>query len=328
MSADEQSARAALPECARPAFDDIVNRRVLGANNHIRMIGEMIEAIVQDGLNDGRSTGEVRRRIALVTDYFIATRGVSSQAIPNALQVMTKGLDRLADDEPLQDAAHRILGARDSFAEMSRRAAELVLTFATTLLANAKTIMAFDYSSTVEKVLQRLGGTDRTVIIPESRAISGGAPYLAACTAAGYRVRFVPDVALLHELRACDAVLMGAETFFADGTGFNTIGSDLVGLACKELGVPLYFLTTFQKLDIRNVHGMPKTLPHVDLAQEDPDFCPPGADLTTVGTTIPELIGVPAEHIRAFVTELGVIPATQLWEPSVRYHRELIGDHR
>jgi ribose 1,5-bisphosphate isomerase len=327
MSADEQSARAALPECAQPAFDDIVNRRVLGANNHIRMIGEMIEAIVQDGLNDGRSTGEVRRRIALVTDYFIATRGVSSRAIPNALQVMTKGLDRLAGDEPLQDAAARILGARDSFAEGSRRAAELVLTFATTLLADAKTIMAFDYSSTVEKVLQRLGGTDRTVIIPESRAISGGAPYLAACTAAGYRVRFVPDTALLHELRACDAVLMGAETFFADGTGFNTIGSDLVGLACKELGVPLYFLTTFQKLDIRNVHGMPKTLPHVDMAQENPDFCPPDADLTTVETTIPELIGVPAEHIRAFVTELGVIPASQLWEPSVRYHRELIGDH-
>lgn len=42
-------------------------------------------------------------------------------------------------------------------------------------------------------------------------------------------------------------------------------------------------------------------------------------------TMVPELIGVRPDHIRAFVTEFGVIPANQMWGPSVRYHQELTG---
>lgn len=268
MTINEAEARAALPESAVASFDNIVSKRVLGANNHVKMIGDMIEAIVHDGTRDQRSVAAVKRRITAVTEYFIATRGVSTQAVPNALRMMIKGLDEYPDEGDLGEIGPRILQTKDAFQSATEEAGAKVLEYATTLLSDARTIMPFDYSSTVEKTLVRLGGQGRTVIIPESRAINGGRPFVRPCSEAGYRVRYVPDVAIMHELATCDAVLMGAETFFADGTGFNTIGSDLVGLLCRELNVPLYFLTTFQKLDIRNIHGRPKTLPHVDLATD------------------------------------------------------------
>lgn len=325
MTINETAARSSLPDRSTAAFDDIVTKRVLGANNHVRMIGEMIEAIVVDGQEQGSSTGDVKRRITNVTEFFIATRGVSAQAIPNALRLMIKGLNDYPDDAPLAETGPGIVQTKDAFQQLTEQAGEKVLEHASTLLGDAQTIMAFDYSSTVERLLVRLGGHGRTVIIPESRAINGGRPFVRPCLDAGYQVRYVPDVAIMHELHQCDAVLMGAETFFPDGTGFNTIGSDLVGLVCCQLDVPLYFLTTFQKLDIRNIYGRTKTLPEVDLAEEAAEYLPEGIGAKTIQTLIPELIGVRPEHIRAFVTEKGIIPANQLWGPSVQYFEELTG---
>ena len=80
----DNNVRDILPVHMREAFDSIVEQRILGASNHIAMVGDMIEAIVQRGAEEHRPTAQVIEEIFAVTGFFIATRGEASQAVSNA----------------------------------------------------------------------------------------------------------------------------------------------------------------------------------------------------------------------------------------------------
>ena len=76
--------RGLLPYKVQSQFDDIALGRVLGASRHIRMIGDMFTAVGREELPDE----EKLKRCLLVGDYFKETRGKSSYAIINAINLM------------------------------------------------------------------------------------------------------------------------------------------------------------------------------------------------------------------------------------------------
>ncbi|MCB6288780.1 hypothetical protein LI276_22125, partial [[Clostridium] scindens] len=86
-------------------------------------------------------------------------------------------------------------------------------------------------SSSVEAFLRKINGPKR-IYIPESRVINGGAPFVQPCLEAGHQIHFIPDASMMYYMKSCDGVFMGAESIYPDGTGFNTTGSDIVGLLC------------------------------------------------------------------------------------------------
>ena len=57
------------------------------------------------------------------------------------------------------------------------------------------------------------------------------------------KVHFIADAAMLTVIRKIDAVLIGAETFYPDGSAFNTVGSDLLAEISDLYDVPYYVLT-------------------------------------------------------------------------------------
>jgi ribose 1,5-bisphosphate isomerase len=326
MNQDLKSVRNLLPIVVQSLFDDIVDQRVLGASNHISMIGQMIESIALDGKKNSREVNEIINHIHIVTDYFIRTRGAASQAISNALLLMTNQIEKVID-YPLQDAVDEIINNKNSYLAYSNRATEKVIDYASNVVASMTNIFVYDYSSTVDKLLKKIGGMDHqyTIYIPESRVIDGGLPYVKSCQEAQHHIKFFPDAALMYYLKECDVALMGAETFFPNGTGFNTTGSDLVGLACDYYRVPLYFLTPLIKVDVRPINGHKKELVIVNLKNKlTKDWNNPGL-AETIDFNAPELLGVIPEHISGFITEKGVIPAAQMFQVSVDYYKELGG---
>ncbi len=320
----EDKVRAILPEEAKEAFDAIVEQRVLGAGNHISMVGDMITAIVERGVREQRSVISVIEDIVEVTDYFIATRGEASQAVSNAIRLMVHNIRDYSDWE-MDKAAEAILMAKDSYAGTAAAAIEQCVAYGVRLAKDMENIFVYDYSSTVEKFLRRLGenGKDYQIYIAESRVIDGGKPFVKACQDAGHRIKFIPEASMMYYLKECDGAFMGAETFYPDGTGFNTTGSDIVGLICKYYGIPLYFLTPMIKVDIRPVTGGRKNLVFDDLKEKLSASW--GGDIKTEGIDFvtPELIGVAPEFIRAFITEEGIIPSGQIYGISMEYSRKL-----
>lgn len=319
--------REMLPGSVLEAFDSIVEQRVLGAGNHIAMVGDMIEAIVSRGVKEHRPTDRVIREIREVADYFIATRGEASQAVSNAILLMTHKLDDCGEME-IEEAAGLLLEAKNSYASKAADAVKSCVSYGVRLARTMDRIFVYDYSSTVEKLLRGLkdGEKQYEIYIAESRVIDGGVPFVKACQESGHRLRFIPDAAIMYYLKDCDGAFMGAETFYPDGTGFNTTGSDLVGLVCRHYGIPLYFLTPLIKLDMRPVYGLGKKLVYDDLRQKLTRCWPEDLDRESIDFITPELVGVGPEFIRGFITEQGVIPSSQMYGVSMEYSRSLRGE--
>lgn len=313
--------RSVLPDSVQSTFDDIVEQRILGASNHIQMIGEMIEAIAISQKEE-ESLATIIAKIKIVTNFFIATRGEASQAISNAIMLMVRGIDQLAD-QPRATGVKQIIDTKNNYLITSRKAIEMCVTYGVKLVTPLKKIFIYDYSSTVEKVIAGLPDNDYVIYISESSVINGGAPFLKVCQTTNRQIKFFPDAAMMYYLKECDIALMGAETFFPDGTGFNTTGSDLVALVCDHYQVPLYFITPMIKVDIRGIGGYRKELVINDLKEKYDSLAEEG---TQIDFKVPELLGVPAKRISGYVTESGIIPANQLYQSSLNYYQQIKGE--
>jgi len=316
--------REILPENMRGSFDSIVEQKVLGAGRHISMIGDMIVALAERGVRENHDTKRVIEEIQTIAAFFIKTRGEASQAVSNAILLMINNIDSLAD-LPMIAAGEAIIKQKNNYSQKAGEAVNQVVEYAVRLAEDMDQIFVYDYSSTVEQFLRRLAKNHKQyeIYIAESRVIDGGRPFVIACEEAGHRIRFIPEAAMMYFLKDCQGVFMGAETFYPDGTGFNTTGSDVVGLICDYFHVPLYFLTPMIKLDMRPVTGGEKNLVFRDLAGKLASNWGEKYSIKKIDFIVPELVPVKSEWIRAFVTEYGVIPAGQLFGISMKYSRNL-----
>ena len=183
-----------------------------------------------------------------------------------------------------------------------------------------RSVIAFDYSSTVAAVVVRLAATapPQQVIVPESRALAGGRRYLEAFTAAGIPVRYVVDAAFEHILQDDAVVLLGAESLGLDGSLTNTIGSRPLARLARWRGCPVYGCADLLKLDLRA--GAACAEPE----RREFDHLLEGVDLpdgAVVTTAAPELEVVPASLITAFLTDRGSVAPASLGHLAQRpYH--------
>ncbi len=310
--------RELLPEEAAGQFDGITGGLVLGAGTHIRMIGNMMLAIA--GM-DITPEEKVSRCVAL-GDYFKETRGRSSYAIVSAVNLMTGGF---TGAEPDHGSAQLIQESVEAFFAGASEDNRHIGEYFTSLVENRhmKTLMVFDYSSTVEKCLCGLE-EPVTVYVPESRVIDGGRPFVKPFVQAGHKVHFIADAAMMTVLRQVDAVFIGAETFYPDGTAFNTAGSDLLAEVCKIYRIPYYVLTPLLKVDMRSAVGIFKQVISADLT----DRLSRGWDEELRGSVnfySIELTAIRPELITAFVTEEGIIPSGSIFQTAAAYDRKVNG---
>ncbi|WP_312259335.1 hypothetical protein, partial [Megamonas funiformis] len=181
----------------------------------------------------------------------------------------------------------------------------------------------------VEKFLINLSkdNISRKLFIPESRIIDGGYPFIKKLySIKNYDIHFIPDCSLFHFMKNVDACFMGAETLYADGTGFNTTGSDIVGLICNYYHIPLYFLTPMIKLDTRSIEGFHKELVIDDLYIKLTKNWDLDINKNNIQFKTPELVPVNPNFIYAYITEYGIIPANQMYNIALNYINNLQKD--
>ena len=242
--------RELLPPEAQERFDDVNEQRVLGASSHIRIIGDIFLSIAENGADDPLP---LLRGIA---DHFIATRGESSQAITNAIGLMLRNVHGSSRAELAQSIRKGV----ECYRTEAAKDLEKIRSLLWTVLEGKRTLLLYDYSSTVAAIsaLGQEHGVSFRCIVPESRALDGGRPYVAPLLRTGHSVHVIPDCALYQYIPACDAAFIGSETYYPDGTCFNTVGSELTALLCSRFHVPFYVPTPLLKLDLRALDGYRK----------------------------------------------------------------------
>ena len=314
----ESKWREKLTPAARELFDDVNLQRLLGASAHIRLIGDIFLDIAEHG-EDAEAMGQTAAGIAA---HFTETRGESSQAISNAIRQMS----RMFGGESREAFAASVRQGVAAYREKAEKDLEKIRALLWTVLEDKRRLLLFDYSSTVAAAaaLGRDHGVRFHCYIPESRALDGGRPYVRPFLEAGHSVHFIPDSAMYHYIRRCDAALIGSETFYPDGTCFNTVGSEMAACLCRQFHVPFYVPTPLLKVDIRALEGHRKK-PIIDdhknrMAGDWNEEEREGADFVC-----PELVPVPPEYITAYITEEGILPPGAMYPASLAYQKKLEG---
>ncbi len=300
-----------LPEAAQPIIAEIQGQS-LGASRHIRLINDLLCAIADYW---GTASSQALIDCLLATgDYFIETRGRNTPAVGNAICMVLRGLSQ-ETNLSIAQVRNLIHSRREEYNAESLRNVERIATYGANLFAGCKQILAFDYSSTMMAILKKLADRSlyKSLVVTEGRDLCGGPPIVKEATALGHTVHFVLDMAFHHYLGEVEAVLVGAETIFANGDCWNTVGSFPIAVVSQYYHVPFYVASELMKIDARSYQGIRKSMVLVDYSElfGYPDkFEHPEA----VTVLAPNLDNVPASLINAYITERGVMPPESIWK--------------
>lgn len=309
---DRETIRSMLSVENQQLFDQIVTGAVLGAGNHIRIIGNIILNIAQ---KEEAPIEIKKQKIEAVSEFFKATRGKSSYAFINAMNIMTSFLHK--ENCTVADIETAVL----SYDKGNEANCERIITYAKRAVAGSKTIMLYDYSSTVEKFVKALE-PGMVIYIPESRTIDGGRPFIEPLKKARHDLRYIPDACMMSVLKDCDAVCIGAETLYPDGTSFNTAGSDILAVLCKEFNIPYYVLTPLLKIDMQALQGIYKDVIAADLKVKlTAGWEAEQADAVDCYSI--ELVGVKPQYISAVITEAGILPPAAVYTEALAYQERI-----
>ncbi len=311
-----------LSENGKKLFDDMYNSKALGAANNIKSIGLIYQDIASNTDLRNISADELKRRIKLVNDYYIEKRGKSSYAIITGIKIMTGFLDDCQDD--VNHICEKLKDAYNCYLADSESRTEKISLYAWERLKNVKSILVFDYSSTVNLMMKTAIQHNLVldVYVPESRILDGGHQFLRNGVSMGHRMHYIPDVSMSKFILMVDACFIGAETLYPNGTVFNTAGSDLVGLLCNFFDKPLYVPTAMIKLDPKGFDGFMKA-EHIGSAGKFfglqlEDELAKSIKIECVG-----LVKIDSKYITAFITEYGIIKPAELENTARQYMREI-----
>ena len=292
----------------------------LGASRFVRQMADGFCAYAEGW--KGTSPTELISEILAIGDFLVETRGANTPVIANAARILLRELRDLPANT-VGEVAELMRSRRDEYMLLAESSRDRIATLGGRLLGALDAVVAFDYSSTVMAILKRVAdnGKSLKLVVPESRCLDGGRPIVNGATAMGHEAVFVVDFAIAAFLRRADAVLFGAETIFANGDCWNTVGSYPIVSLASQSAVPCYVASELLKMDHASFDGAPRAMRDHDFSKVL-DYPNSFAHPDKVSVVGPDLDLVPASMIRGYITEVGILPPTHLWRVGERYLKE------
>jgi len=295
-----------LPVKALDIIQQIQSGQILGASRSIRLINDAFCIQVDESMEvSGNALAEQVRSWA---DYLVATRGALSPAVGNAIEIVLKGLEDIALSDRAQDVRAFLHAKTEDYNQSSVEHIQKIAQYGANLLHDGGTVLAYDYSSSVNAVLIRAAeeGKKLHIIIPESRALNGGLPILRDMLPYDNNITFTVDVAIGNELKRCGAALVGAESLTGDGGFWTTVGTGSVAVLARYHRVPFYVPTELIKFDPRSIVGVYRQVTRAKLPIFD------FQDLTQLPERVrvecDDLEFTPRTLVTGYITEEGLLP--------------------
>lgn len=300
-----------FPPKAAALLHSIDTGAVLGASRQLNVLGEVLLDVADVRAGDSEAmTADV---LALV-HHVKRTRGASSQAVLNGVDRMAAAILNPPRTEITRESGDRLVSSVRAFTHDLDEWLAVLRKHGQRLLRTSRTVLAYDYSSTVAQVLADLSVTDDglTVFVAEARSLDGGHKYLADWSDRSMNVRLIPDAAVGWALRHCDAAVAGAETLSSEGGCYNTIGTAIVAHEASRIGVPFYVLSVLLKTDLTTL-GAERPSPSLNFLGLTQTVAPHGGAMSVQGG-FPDLDYTDPASITSVVTECGAVPPHQVRE--------------
>lgn len=279
------------PKDARVCFEDLIDYRLVGASSCADRITSALVAV---------ALGSQALKRDICTDLNDAA-GLFCGLKPDT------ALYRNIADSLIHGArggvAEEVEARARALSDFRKSAQERVVTHTVALVDHADTLLIHDYSSMVLRVVHTLGTKrPRRIVVTAGEPLGQGIRVAQLVAAAGHEVIYTPDMSVARVISEVDGFITGVESFYADGSLANTVGTVMLSLLCRDRGVPTIapaetlkcadpcLTVTDAPLSARLLHAWPRGGPG------------PGVDWQVVQLV---LDAVPASLISTFVTEDG-----------------------
>lgn len=294
-------------DCQEKLIRKIIGNESLGASKNVKTMGHLLVTVT----NDEAILQAIKEKIRIIYDYIIQTRGQNAPVFENVGSWLLQGMETQNTKEELEAF---LTEKQKKYEAQSKKNLKVIAEYGANLIPNGAKVMAFDYSSTVSAILHRASkkGISFSAVIPESRAIQGGKPFVKELVDIKHEVEYIVDIAFAEFLTRTDVVFTGVECLFADGSYLNTIGTRPIALVASEMNVPVYACTELIKIDRNSFVGKRKPLSTQDFSGclEYPEGY---GNSKLISSLSPVLERIPAELIEGFVSEKGVLHPEALW---------------
>ena len=266
------------------------------------MIDELVEAIKRDRVS-GASQLTVKAAESFLRLYEsggrlkdmreLARLLISARpSMPSIANVSSLILSKLESGERAVDAVKQVLSDyREAVSEAIKNAVEY--------LSGIDAVLTHSYSSTVKRVLLKLGVK---VYLTESRPGREGVKLAEELVDKGLRVVLLVDAAVSQALMEVDAVLVGCDAVFRDGSFANKVGTKLIALAAEELGKPFYVVLDTWKTVVYGYR----------IEEQEPSLVYEGDPRINVMTPLFEV--TPGRLVERYLTEYGPLTLSELRE--------------
>ena len=167
-------------------------------------------------------------------------------------------------------------------------------------------IMTHSYSATTFAVLERLASKGSPIIVTESAPLNEGRTVARLLARLGVPVTLIADAQAAAFMPEAEAVLVGADTVFANGAVVNKVGTCALAFLARNARIPFYVATETLKV----APGRPET------AQQAPEQKQPGLAIPAVYFDL-----TPPRLVTALITEEGVFAPKEI-RPLARRARQ------
>ncbi|MFG2043036.1 hypothetical protein [Dactylosporangium sp. NPDC048998] len=215
------------PPLAVACFDDLVAYRLVGASACADRITEALVSIAVEAQSRQR---DVAGDVGGAGRLFCGLK--PDTALYRNLAASLR--------EAARGGAGEVQRAARELSEYRRAAQASVVAHTEALLEDADTLLVHDYSSMVMRVLDGLATKrPRRIVVTAGEPLGQGARVARQAAARGHKITYAPDMSVARVIDSVDGFITGVESFYADGSLTNTVGTRMLSLLCREAGVPV-----------------------------------------------------------------------------------------
>ncbi|MFJ2030512.1 hypothetical protein [Streptosporangium sp. NPDC087985] len=286
------------PEKTVACYQDLVSYRLVGAS---ACADRITEAMAQLAVAAQAKGLEVFAEVTAAGRRFCALKPDTALYV-NAVELMAEA--------SREGRAEDVIERADWLVRHRRRAGTQVVEHAVSLLEGAETLLVHDYSSMVIRIIAELGSRRaRRVVVTTGEPLGQGERVAELVAASGHSVVYIPDMSAARVIGGVDAFVTGVESFYADGSMANTVGTVMLGLLCRENDVSVIAPAECLKYDRQRT-----SVKDADLTARLLHPWPSGERAQRSGWRVEDhvLDAVPGELVSAYVTEAGVRDAAEI----------------
>ncbi len=244
---------------------------------------------------------DVEKEVVDAVKVLVKTRP-TEPALRDAMAFVLREL-RKGKDLPPPERIRQLKRSLENYAEHMKEVDAAIGRIGARLIEDGYTVITHCHSSTLMRVFEEASKEKKfTVIVTETRPRYQGKITAKELLGMGVDVMYIVDGAAHYFMKDVDLYMTGADVITADGRVINKIGTALMAVSAREMGVPYYVAASTYKFDPATILGYKEPIEERDPKEViDPKELP-GAKIRN-----PAFDVTPPRYITGIVSELGVL---------------------